>query len=156
MEAVERFLTEHGITEVESILPDMTGNARGKFYPTKKFLAETSGRLPESILVQTVTGEWADNHYDLVDASDRDMHLHPDPDTFRLVPWADEPTAQVINDCYTSDGQLHPLATRTVLRKVLTLFEKEGRHVRRRRRSLWCMWYFWIWRGRRIFRWWRW
>ena len=111
MEAVERFLTEHGITEVESILPDMTGNARGKFYPTKKFLAETSGRLPESILVQTVTGEWADNHYDLVDASDRDMHLHPDPDTFRLVPWADEPTAQVINDCYTSDGQLHPLAT---------------------------------------------
>ena len=126
MEAVERFLTEHGITEVESILPDMTGNARGKFYPTKKFLAETSGRLPESILVQTVTGEWADNHYDLVDASDRDMHLRPDPDTFRLVPWADEPTAQVINDCYTSDGQLHPLATRTVLRKVLTLFEKEG------------------------------
>lgn len=126
MEAVERFLKDHNITEVESTLPDMTGNARGKFYPPKKFLAEKGGRLPESVLVQTVTGDWADNHHDLVDPSDRDMLLSPDPDTLRLVPWADEPTAQVINDCYTSDGQLHPLATRTVLRRVLTLFEKEG------------------------------
>ena len=126
MEAVERFLKEHNITEVESTLPDMTGNARGKFYPTKKFLAENGGRLPESVLVQTVTGDWADNHYDLVDPSDRDMMLVPDPNTLRAVPWADEPTAQVINDCYTSDGQLHPLATRTVLRRILTLFEKEG------------------------------
>ncbi|MAD46253.1 MAG: glutamine synthetase [Oceanospirillaceae bacterium] len=126
MEALERFLTEHGITEVESILPDMTGNARGKFYPTKKFLAEKGGRLPETILVQTVTGDWADNHYDLVDASDRDMHLRPDGSTLRLVPWADEPTAQVINDCFTSDGQPHPMSSRAVLRRVLNLFEKEG------------------------------
>ncbi len=126
MEAVERFLKEHNITEVESTLPDLTGNARGKFYPTKKFLAEKGGRLPESVLVQTVTGEWADNHYELVDPSDRDMHLRPDPATLRLVPWTDEPTAQVINDCYTADGLLHPLSSRTVLRRVLTLFEKEG------------------------------
>ena len=70
MTGLETFLREHGITEVESTLPDMTGNARGKFYPTYKFLAEKSGRIPETILVQSVTGDWADNHYDLVDASD--------------------------------------------------------------------------------------
>ncbi|WP_027857171.1 glutamine synthetase family protein [Marinobacterium jannaschii] len=126
MEAVRRFLKENAITEVESTLPDMTGNARGKFYPTQKFLDEKGGRIPETLLVQTVTGDWADNHYDIVDASDRDMVLKPDPDTLRLVPWAGEPTAQVINDCYTSDGELHPLSSRSVLRKVLALYEKEG------------------------------
>ncbi|BBB28589.1 glutamine synthetase family protein [Neptunomonas japonica] len=126
MEAVEKFLKDHAITEVESTLPDMTGNARGKFYPTKKFLAEQGGRIPETLLVQTVTGDWAANHYDIVDASDRDMILVPDPETLRIVPWADEPTAQVINDCYDTQGGLHPLSSRTVLRQVLALFEKEG------------------------------
>lgn len=126
MEAVERFLKENGITEVESTLPDMTGNARGKFYPTAKFLAEKGGRIPETLLVQTVTGEWADNHYDIVDPADRDMDLVPDPSSLRLVPWADEPTAQVINDCYTRDGELHPLASRSVLRRVLKLYQAEG------------------------------
>lgn len=126
MNAVEKFLKDNAIIEVESTLPDMTGNARGKFYPTKKFLAEKDGRIPETLLVQTVTGDWADNHYDIVDASDRDMILVPDPETLRIVPWADEPTAQIINDCYDTQGGLHPLASRTVLRKVLALFEKEG------------------------------
>lgn len=126
MEAVERFLKENNITEVESTLPDMTGNARGKFYPTKKYLAEKGGKIPETLLVQTVTGEWADNHYDIVDPADRDMVLVPDSNTLRLVPWADEPTAQVINDCYTSSGELHPLSSRSVLRRVLKLYEEMG------------------------------
>lgn len=126
MEALARFLSENAITEVESTLPDMTGNARGKFYPTKKFLDEKGGRIPETLLVQTVTGDWAANHFDIVDASDRDMILQPDPNTLRVVPWANEPTAQVINDCYTSEGELHPLSCRSILRKVLALYEQEG------------------------------
>ena len=126
MEAVASFLKENAITEVESTLPDMTGNARGKFYPTQKFLDEKGGKIPESLLVQTVNGEWADNHYDLVDPIDKDMVLVPDPNTLRLVPWADEPTAQVINDCYTSAGDLHPLSSRSVLRRVLALYEAKG------------------------------
>ncbi|GGK58765.1 glutamine synthetase family protein [Amphritea balenae] len=126
MEAVARFLKENNITEVESTLPDMTGNARGKFYPTNKFLSEKGGKIPESLLVQTVNGEWAENHYDLVDPTDKDMVLVPDPESLRLVPWADEPTAQVINDCYTSQGDHHPLASRSVLRKILKLYEDKG------------------------------
>ena len=98
MEAVERFLKENNITEVESTLPDMTGNARGKFYPTKKYLAEKGGKIPETLLVQTVTGEWADNHYDIVAPADRDMVTVPDSTHLRLVPWAVTPTAQVHND----------------------------------------------------------
>ncbi|ADZ93010.1 glutamine synthetase family protein [Marinomonas mediterranea] len=126
MKALEAFLKEHAITEVESTLADMTGNARGKFYPTYKFLAEKGGRIPETILVQSVTGDWAYNHYDIVDPRDRDMVLVPDPNTLRLVPWADEPTAQVINDCYDTDGELHRLSSRTILRNILKLYEEKG------------------------------
>jgi len=126
MGVLEDFLKKHSITEIESTLPDMTGNARGKFYPTRKFLAENGGRLPETVLVQSVTGEWAYNHYDIVDARDRDMVLVPDINTLRIVPWADEPTAQLINDCYDTQGNLHPLSSRTILRRVLKLFEDEG------------------------------
>ncbi|WP_221797033.1 glutamine synthetase family protein [Oceanobacter mangrovi] len=126
MEAVESFLNENGITEVESTFPDMTGNARGKFYPTRKFLAENGGKIPETLLVQTVTGDWAANHYELVDSNDRDMILSPDPSTMRIVPWADEPTALVINDCYAPSGIPHPLSSRAVLRRVLKLYEDEG------------------------------
>jgi glutamine synthetase len=54
------------------------------------------------------------------------MILIPDTNTLRIVPWADEPTAQVINDCFDTEGNPHPLASRTILRHVLALFEKEG------------------------------
>ncbi|MFT6917294.1 MAG: glutamine synthetase [Motiliproteus sp.] len=126
MEAFDSFLKENRIIEIESMIPDMTGNARGKFYPLRKFLAEESGRIPESVLIQTVTGDSADNAGELVHPSDRDMMLVPDLSTLRLVPWAEEPTAQIINDCCDMDGNLHPLASRGVLRRVLKLYEAEG------------------------------
>ncbi len=52
---IETWLEENKITEVECLVPDMTGNARGKFISAEKFVKEDS-RLPEGILAQTVTG----------------------------------------------------------------------------------------------------
>lgn len=126
MDTIEQFLQQHNISEIECLVPDMTGNARGKFLPTRKFIAEQNARLPESILIQTVTGDWSREHDQLVDPADRDMVLQPDPTTLRLAPWAKEPTAQLIHDCYDMQGELHPLATRSVLRRVLALYEAEG------------------------------
>ncbi|UTW10818.1 glutamine synthetase family protein [Marinobacterium rhizophilum] len=126
MDRIETFLQQHSISEIECLVPDMTGNARGKFLPTRKFIAEQTARLPESILIQTVTGDWSREHDELVDPADRDMVLRPDPTSLRLAPWAKEPTAQLIHDCYDIQGQLHPLATRSVLRRVLALYEAEG------------------------------
>jgi glutamine synthetase len=54
------------------------------------------------------------------------MMLKPDAATLRVVPWAREPTAQIIHDCYTTRGSPHPLSTRNVLRKVLSLYQEEG------------------------------
>ncbi len=125
MEKIRDWLRENRITEVECLVPDMTGKARGKFIPADKFIKEDS-RLPESILVQTVTGDYTDIHDELVNPMDTDMSLHPDANTMRLVPWADDPTGQIIHDCYTREGEPHPLASRNVLKRVLALYQAEG------------------------------
>ena len=43
----------------------------------------------------------------------------PDAETVRMVPWASDPTAQIIHDCFTRDGAPHELAPRSVLRRVI-------------------------------------
>jgi glutamine synthetase len=75
-----------------------------------------------------VTGEFPPEgpYYDVISPTDRDMHLRPDPTTVRIVPWATDPTAQVLHDCYDSDGQLIPFAPRSVLRKVIDLYSAKG------------------------------
>ena len=126
LDAINTWLKERKISEVECIVPDMTGNARGKFIPAHQFIAERDHKLPEAIMVQTVTGEYTDDHWDFVAPTDTDMVLRPDASTLRLVPWAREPTAQIIADCYKPDGTPHPLSTRNVLRYVLGLYEEAG------------------------------
>ncbi|WP_439102802.1 glutamine synthetase family protein [Congregibacter sp.] len=120
------WLKQQQISEIECLVPDMTGNARGKFIPAHQFISHGDPRLPESILVQTVTGEYCDEHWDFVAPTDNDMLLRPDESTMRPVPWGREPTAQIIHDCYTQAGELHPLASRSVLRKVLEAYRAAG------------------------------
>ena len=80
---ISSWLREHRITEVECIVPDMTGVARGKIIPKDKFLSEPDMRLPEAVLIQTVTGDYpADNYLDLTDP---DMLLRPDPASIRFA-----------------------------------------------------------------------
>ena len=124
--AIKRWLKERRITEVECLVPDITGNARGKIIPAAKFSHDYGTRLPEGIFATTVTGDYPDEYDDLVSPSDSDMVLRPDPDTIRMVPWATDPTAQVIHDCFTKDGRPHELAPRNVLRRVLALYEAIG------------------------------
>jgi glutamine synthetase len=121
--ALLRWLKQRRITEVECLVPDMTGIARGKIIPAAKFSHDYGTRLPEGIFVTTVTGDYPDEYYDLVRPSDSDMFLRPDPDSVRMVPWASDPTAQIIHDCFTADGLAHELAPRSVLRRVLALYE---------------------------------
>ena len=126
MDGISEWLKEHKISEVEALVPDLTGNARGKFIPAAQFLQQGYPRLPESILIQTVTGEYSDDHWSFVEPTDADMTLKPDLSTLRIVPWAREPTAQVVHDCYTRDDKPHPLATRNILKRVLALYEADG------------------------------
>ena len=54
--ALLRWLKERHITEVECLVPDFTGNARGKIIPADKFSHDYGTRLPEGIFATTVTG----------------------------------------------------------------------------------------------------
>ena len=122
---ISDWISSNKITEIECLVPDMTGNARGKFIPANKFLKQES-RLPEGILAQTVTGEYSDDFWDLLGTIDGDMLLEPDPATIRMVPWANEVTGQIIHDCYTKDGKPHEFSSRAILKKILNLYDQAG------------------------------
>jgi glutamine synthetase len=124
MEAIEKWFRERGITEVECLVPDMTGNARGKIIPSSRFFREEGMRLPESIFVQTVNGGWPDNFEKLIDPREYDMVLKPDPDSVRMVPWVKDPTAQII--CGLDELHPDPLLPRSILQRVLRLYSDKG------------------------------
>ncbi|SLN16374.1 glutamine synthetase family protein [Oceanibacterium hippocampi] len=127
MDEIESWLKERGITEVECLVPDITGIARGKILPARKFIQsqlDQSLRLPENIFTQTVTGEFVTT--DVTDEIEPDVILRPDPSTLRLVPWYSEPTAQVICDAHYRSGKPVPFAPRQVLRRVLDHFKRRN------------------------------
>ncbi|MCH2158023.1 MAG: glutamine synthetase family protein [Oleiphilaceae bacterium] len=128
MQKIINWLTENNITEVECITPDQTGIARGKIMPTEKFIAEAGIRLPESVMLQTATGDYPDDelYYNLLDPADIDMILKPDECAMFSVPWALEPSAQIIHDCFDGAGKEFPLSPRAILKKVLALFDEKG------------------------------
>jgi glutamine synthetase len=122
-----QWLRDHRVTEVECIVADVNGIARGKILPGDKFLRsleDESLRLPESIFIQTYTGDYPDE--DVTDPVDRDVVLRPDPNSVRLVPWYEEPTAQVIADCVYHGGEPVAISCRQVLRRVLGLYAARG------------------------------
>ena len=128
LDQLSSWLKERKITEVECLVSDLTGIARGKISPTNKFIAEKGMRLPESVLLQTVTGDYVEDdiYYDLLDAADIDMVCRPDESAVFLVPWAIEPTAQVIHDTYDKQGNPIELSPRNILKKVLKLYSDKG------------------------------
>jgi glutamine synthetase len=123
---IAQFFRDHGIQEVEAIVPDMAGIARGKVMPAEKFAEDQGMRLPESIFLQTVTGDYPDDTSKAMSPAEIDIILKPDPRTVRRVPWAAEPTAQVIHDCFYADGRRVKMAPREVLKHVLDLYAQKG------------------------------
>ena len=97
---LEKWLDERRVTEIECLVPDLTGVARGKILPREKFTEDRGMRLPEVVVAMSVTGEYPSNgpFFDVISRHDADMHLVADPRTVRIVPWATDPTAQVPED----------------------------------------------------------
>ena len=122
---IQQFFKEHGISEVEAVVPDMAGIARGKVMPAMKFAEDEGMRMPESIFLQTVTGEYPEDDR-AISPSEIDIVLKADPSTTRVVPWAAEPTAQVIHDSFYHDGRPVTMAPRYVLRHILDLYAQKG------------------------------
>jgi len=116
------WFTEHKIEDLEVLVPDMAGAARGKMIPASSF-GEGEMKMPEAIFGQTFTGNYYESDENI---EDRDMLLVPDPETICPVPWMELPTASVIFDGYTKDGQEVQASPRRVLQNVLKLYKEQG------------------------------
>ncbi|MBC6417222.1 MAG: glutamine synthetase, partial [Rhodospirillales bacterium] len=127
MHPIDQYLRDHKIEEVECLVPDMAGIARGKILPAQKFLKgmRSEGlRIADSVFSQTVTGGYPDEA--VLSETVGDVYLVPDPQTIRMVPWYGEPTAQVICNAFGFDGAPIPIASRYVLKRVLDLYKERG------------------------------
>ena len=133
-EQFKQWLKENSITEVECLVPDLGGIARGKILPTNKFikgLNEDSHRLPQSIFIQTISGGYATEDDgglppEVYNPTDIDVILRPDFNTIRVIPWYKDPTAQVICDAVNLNGSAVLNSSRHVLRKILKMYDDQG------------------------------
>lgn len=122
---MKEWIEKNQVTEVECIVPDLAGSARGKIMPASKFTDSSLLRMPQSIFMQGVTGDYPDI-LEEINPVDVDMILRPDASSIRLLPWAKEPSAQVIHDCFDKDDKPIEFSPRYVLQRVLELYRAEG------------------------------
>ena len=123
-EVARSFLENRRLDEVECIVSDLAGVARGKAMPGQKFASQTQFYLPNSIFFQTITGDWADASPD--GFTEPDMVLTPDWDTALPAPWTADWTLQVIHNIHDQQGQMVPFAPRNVLRRVVEMYNAKG------------------------------
>lgn len=123
--AISLWLKEHSISEVEALVPDTSGIARGKIMPAAKYAKELGMRLPEALFLQTITGAYPEDS-STISPAEIDVWMRPDPATIRHVPWASEPTAQLIHDTFYIEGGPVSVAPRYVLQHVLELYQQQG------------------------------
>lgn len=123
-EHINQWLDAHNITEIECLVPDMSGTARGKIIPRHKYNPAEGIRMAEAVFTQTVTGDFPEE--DFTDVADNDMRLIPDPSSLCLVPWAKDPTAAIIHDAYNFKGEPIEIAPRNVLKRVLKAYADLG------------------------------
>ena len=134
IENFEKWLKKKSITEIECLVPDLGGIARGKILPTNKFiqgLKDDTHRLPQSIFIQTISGGYAteddeDLPHDVYNPTDIDVILRPDFKTIRVIPWYEDPTAQVICDAVSLNNNPITNSSRYVLKNILELFNEEN------------------------------
>ncbi|QPO09884.1 MULTISPECIES: glutamine synthetase family protein [Sulfitobacter] len=123
--AAREYLEGKRLDEVECIIPDLPGIARGKAVPATKFARQEYFHLPDSIFYQTITGEWGD----AAGADgfiEKDMILRPDISTATAAPWTGDWTLQVIHDAFDRDGNPVEYSPRNVLKRVVDLYRVQG------------------------------
>jgi glutamine synthetase len=123
--AAQAYLEGRRLDEVECIISDLPGIARGKAVPASKFAKQTSFHLPDSIFYQTITGDWGEAAGD-EGFIEKDMILKPDMATATAAPWTGDWTLQVIHDAHDRKGVPVPFSPRNVLKHVVQQYRDRG------------------------------
>ena len=124
-DAARAYLGDRKPEEVECLIADLPGIARGKAMPAAKFATQKRFFLPNSIFFQTITGDWSEAAGP-EGFTEPDMILTPDFATATAAPWTGDWTLQVIHDAYDQAGDPIPFAPRNVLKRVVDLYRKQG------------------------------
>lgn len=124
-DAARAYLGDRNPEEVECLIADLPGIARGKAMPAWKFATQTRFFLPNSIFFQTITGDWGEAAGP-EGFTEPDMVLLPDLDTATAAPWTGDWTLQVIHDAYDQKGDPIPFAPRNVLKRIVELYRAKG------------------------------
>jgi glutamine synthetase len=124
-EAARTYLENNRLDEVECLIADLPGIARGKAVPATKWERQAHFHLPNSIFFQTITGDWGEAAGD-EGFTEPDMILRRDLTTATAAPWAADGTLQVIHDAYDQKGRPIGFSPRNVLKRVVDLYHKEG------------------------------
>ena len=123
--AARSYIGGRRVDEIECVVADLAGVARGKAMPATKFAKSPRFHLPDSIFYQTITGDWADAAGE-DGFTEPDMVLTPDFSTATAAPWTADVTLQIIHDITDRDGNPNPIAPRNVLKRVIGLYEAQG------------------------------
>ncbi|WP_170382592.1 glutamine synthetase family protein [Ruegeria atlantica] len=124
-QAARTYIEDQRLDEVECIISDLPGIARGKAVPASKFARQSYFHLPDSIFYQTITGDWGEAAGE-DGFIERDMILKPDFSTTSAAPWTGDWTLQVIHDAYDRDDNPIPFSPRNVLKRVVQLYHDKG------------------------------
>jgi glutamine synthetase len=124
-QAAKDYLEGRRLDEVECIVPDLPGIARGKAVPASKFAKQQYFHLPDSIFYQTITGDWGEAAGE-DGFIEKDMILRPDMETATAAPWTGDWTLQVIHDAFDRNGVPVPFSPRNVLKRVCSLYHAKG------------------------------
>lgn len=119
------YLEGRKLDEVECIISDLPGIARGKAVPASKFAKQNQFFLPDSIFYQTITGDWGEAAGD-EGFIEKDMILKPDMSTATAAPWTGDWTLQVIHDAYDRKDQPVMFSPRNVLKHVVQQYRDRG------------------------------
>jgi glutamine synthetase len=126
---LDRFLKANpGIRHLDAFLPDMNGNPRGKRFPVHEAAKIWTGgvQLPFCLYFLDATGEDLDPGGRSELRGDPDGNAWPVEGSLSLVPWAPEPTAQVMLTMPEQANQPCLVDPRQVLAKLAQRFAKRG------------------------------
>jgi glutamine synthetase len=133
-DAVAAEIREKGLRTVRVVMVDQHGIPRAKFLSAEAAVAAMSNGADFSGAIYSLdTGNSvfpqafaAGGGFGIPEFTGfPDVVIVPDPDTFRVLPWADR-TGWVLCDVYFSNGKPVPLDGRAIMRKQLRRLESAG------------------------------
>lgn len=113
------------------IFPDINGAARGKLITEEHFDSSKHYGIPSLVMVDDIEGKEAPGATSQwIPSEDSDIFMVPDESTLISVPHNPDAEAQVLVDLQTSDGDLIPVAPRSILKNVLKQYEELGIEIK--------------------------